>query len=156
MDLPEGVDYCAHEIRPELVPNKNGIDGIKLTVIGHNADVAEADEVLFSFITSVPGAAVLASAILDESTKSDEVTQMITSMALARHELDKSPVQNPADDPMAALAALMIGEEKPRGVAAAVDPVRLVNFGDNPGGRPTLAPVDNRDEYPGIGDGGYL
>lgn len=171
MDQLDGIGYCAHEIRPELVTNENGMDGIKFTVIGHKTGTAEADEVLFSFITGVPGSAVLASAILDEADKADDVTKMIASMALARFEMEKSPVQTPADDPMGALVAALFGAisegeptggtegEKPRGVKAvspADEPVRLLYGTGNPGGRPTIAPVDNRDEYPGLGEGGYL
>jgi hypothetical protein len=168
-EIPEmlkGIEHCAHEVKPELLTNEHGLDGMKFTVLGHKIGEPHADNEIFSFAISVPGAAVLASQILDVADESDGLTKMISSMALARFEAEKAPV-NPVpteDDPMAMLAALLgIGENtsetdgpKVRGVRESHtdDPARLLDLDGS--GRRTFAPVDNRKDFGDMDMGGYL
>lgn len=176
-------DVCVHEIRPEIAKTSGTVIGgvMKLRVMGHLMGNDHASEELFCLITSVPNAAVFASKILEESGKVDSFTGFITAMALQREmqdaaEREQSAPQVPAEpepDPLEMLAAIFGGDmggmvkplddeqdvtgEKPKGFARNAtedDPVRLIDLGTNPGGRPTFAPIDNRDDYPNIG--GYL
>lgn len=160
-------DVCVHKIVPELVGNPSGGIGLmRLTIIGHKHGTPEADDEVATLIMNVPNAATFASRILDKSAETDDLTAMITAMALAR-ETKITPEQE-AEIAASRQEAMMVlrdlldfqePTEKPRGVRAvhpADEPVNLLYGMGNPDDRPTMAPLDNRDEYPGMGEGGYL
>jgi hypothetical protein len=154
---------------------------MRLRGFGHKVGEDESDEEIFSTVCGVPNMAVFASRILDEIDNAGPLTQMITAIALQR-EIEKSEPKatEEAPNPMEALAALLgslvpggsdvqiipmgdfgggseeeSDETSTTGVkyAGTNDPVRILDLG---GPSKTFAPIDNRDEYPCIGEGGYL
>jgi hypothetical protein len=178
-----GVEYCLHEIKPEIVSNPTfGPDAMKLTFFGHKLGEPDSNDELFSMVTGVPNGAIFASRMLDSVDGADQLTQTITAIALQREiatvEAAKgNKVEQP--NPMDLLGALfgsmggmvvpldddgepVEGDEREgekvekAGVKFATgdDPIRLLTLG-NPDGRPTFAPIDNRNEFP-EDMGGYL
>lgn len=111
-EIPEGLSagqVCVHELRPEIMRMDGVMDAMKITVVGHMIGAEHADEDLFALVSAVPNAAVFASRILDEVTKADQVTQMITTIALAGEQAKSGFAPNPeeaagAADFMSALA----------------------------------------------------
>lgn len=168
---PEGLNeslICVHDIVPENVPlPKSIMSAMKLRVIGHVFGETDKDDELFVLVMSAPNAAIFASRILEEGTKSDELTQIMTAMVLSREVEEMTKRNQPSEaDPLAELSKLfgdsvpLDGETEagPKGYARNAtidDPIRLLDLGTNPDGRPTVAPIDNRNEYP-EGMNGYL
>jgi hypothetical protein len=172
-------EICVHDIKPEFVPTPGRALGgvMKLHVMGHVLGGSESVDEIFSLIAAVPNMAIFASRILEEVGKADELSQIITAIALSR-ELEETTKREAASPPVEAvqdsdaLARLseifgssmggmivpLDGESQPEGKGYAKnatddDPVRILKLQGEPSF--TFAPVDNRDEYP-EGMNGYL
>lgn len=177
----EDTNVCIHAIEPKVIPTPDGGIGsvMKLHIKGHAISEPESDTELFVLVTAVPNAAVFAAQILEAVTEADPFTQIMTAMALTREmEMSAKREQEQPTDPASegnafqrlseifgdSMGGMIVPlddepatEAEPKGYAKNAtedDPIRLLNLGTNPGGRPTMAPIDNRDEYPNIG--GYL
>lgn len=171
--LPEEIKgcVCVHDIVPEIIPNSQGaMDAMKIRVIGHRIEEPHANDELFVLLTGVSNAAVFASHILEAVSGANELSQIMTAMALTR-ELAKSDHRKTEseteDDPLKRLSEIFgddMGEmivpldDEPvsKGYtrnATGDDPVRILKLPGEPNA--TFAPIDNRDEYP-EGMNGYL
>lgn len=181
-------DVCLHEIKAEIVKSPMAPfapDAMRLRIMGHKVGDGdhEATE-MFTLITLVPNAAVVASRILEETIYSSPFTQAITHAALEHEEAEaaertsdhaeKTAEKMIADadgDPMKALMNLfgslgaspedvkiisLDGDDAPRGFAPNSTPTDPVRIMKFDGSpSSTFAPIDNRDDYPDD-FGGYL
>ncbi len=149
--VPEEIKgcVCVHDIVPEIVPNPQGaMDAMKIRIIGHNIEEPHADDELFALLAGVPNAAIFASRILEAVSGANEFSQIMVAIGLSRELAEDQREQDAkADEPVTPSKGYAKNATKD-------DPIRLINLGDNPDGRPTMAPIDNRDEYKNIG--GYL